>query len=131
LNKLLNSERSIVTATPGTTHDPVDERILWKGKYDITLIDTAGISHKATHHTGIDRTSILWSIKVIEKSNVALLLIDGGEGPVDDDLKVASYIQENYKSVVIVINKWDLLASKTEKSLGEYQKIIRESLKIF
>jgi len=62
---------------------------------------------------------------------VALLLIDGADGPVEADQKVASYIQENYKSVVIVINKWDLLASKTEKSLGEYQKIIRDSLKFF
>jgi GTP-binding protein len=126
LNVVMGAERSIVSPVAGTTHDPVDQRLLWKGT-DVTIVDTAGISRRGTHETGVGRTSILWAIKVIARSDVALLVLDGETGPTEQDARIASHIQENFKGCVILLNKMDLLPRKTHKD--KWETPIRQQLK--
>jgi GTP-binding protein len=88
LNKVVGAERSIVSPIPGTTTDPVDEEMMWNGKVPITLIDTAGVRRKRAQEVGIEKLSALWSLKVIERSTVSLLLLDARQGPGEQDIKV-------------------------------------------
>jgi predicted GTPase len=88
LNKILGHERSIVSPIPGTTTDPIDEKIMWAGKTAMTIIDTAGVRKRKQQNDDIEKLSALWSLKVIERSTVSLLLIDAKRGPEEQDVKV-------------------------------------------
>jgi len=136
VNCVLGHDRVIVTPIPGTTHDPTDHRLEWRGDTDITLIDTAGIKRRALHDVGLERSSVLWSMKVIERSHVCLLIVDPTVGVTDQESRIASHIIENNKSVVVVINKWDLVKNRfvkkvkkqEKKAACEYEEQIRDQL---
>eukprot|EP01133_Synstelium_polycarpum_P006708 gene6708-7801_t len=108
LNRIIEQERSIVSDVPGTTHDPVDCSIVWRDLHELTLIDTAGIRRRSTHKVGLEKSSVLWAMKAIERSHVVLMVIDATVGLTEQDLKIAGFITDNNKSVILVINKWDL-----------------------
>jgi GTP-binding protein len=126
LNALLGQERAIVSDVPGTTRDSLDTQIEWEGE-PITLIDTAGIRRRGRVESGIERFSVLRSMRSIDRSDVVLLVIDANEGFTAQDLHIAGYIEEQKKGCVIVVNKWDLI-EKDAYTMDAYRKQAREEL---
>ncbi|MDH5559743.1 MAG: ribosome biogenesis GTPase Der [Deltaproteobacteria bacterium] len=107
-NRFLQVERQIVHDEPGTTRDPVDHLIQFR-KRPIRLIDTAGIQKKSRVSQLISKYSMIASIRSIERSDVVLLVLDATLGVVEQDARIAGYILERGKSLVILVNKWDLI----------------------
>jgi GTP-binding protein len=131
LNQILGSKRSVVSARPGTTTDPVDEHFMWKGSYPITIIDTAGVRKKKSQEGHVERLSALWSLKVIESSHVCILMLDATAGAQAQDVRLSSYIIDNYRSCVVVINKWDLAPDRSLMGMQAYEEQLRERLQFW
>ncbi len=127
LNVLMGEERSIVTPIAGTTRDCIDAEISIE-KDNFILIDTAGLRRKSKISTNIERYATMRSINAIEKSDVALLVIDATEGVSDQDQKIASVVKKRHKASVIIINKWDLIKNKTSATLNQYEEMILTKL---
>jgi GTP-binding protein len=108
LNALLGEERAIVSPVPGTTRDAIDTQ-LQVGDLAVTLIDTAGIRRRGHIDPGVEQYSVLRALKAIKRCDVALLLIDAVEGVTAQDAHVAGFILDESKSVVLVVNKWDVI----------------------
>jgi GTPase len=123
LNAILGQERAIVSETPGTTRDALDTEMTWRGQ-PVTLIDTAGLRRRGKIEPGIEKYSSLRALKAIQRADVALLLIDAVEGPLAGDAHVASYILEENKGIVLVVNKWDLIERETN-TMEEYTARVR------
>ena len=111
---------------PGTTRDSLDTIIEWEGE-PVMLIDTAGIRRRGRVEAGIERFSVLRSMRSIDRSDVVLLVIDAAEGFTAQDLHIAGYIEEQKKGCVIVVNKWDLI-EKDAHTMEAYRKDAREQL---
>ncbi len=127
LNALLGEERAIVSEIPGTTRDAVDSFLDFE-TLRIRLIDTAGLKKRGQIEPGVDKYSAIRTIKAIERCDVALLMIDALEGITAQDLHIAGYIQDAWKSAVILVNKWDTV-EKDSLTTETYTKQIRYSLK--
>jgi GTPase len=127
LNHILGEERAIVSPIAGTTRDAIDTDITWHGM-KVTLIDTAGIRRRGRIEPGVEKFSVIRSMDAIERCHVALLMIDAVDGVTDQDEHIAGYILEYFKSVVIVINKWDALENKTATTMTDFEKHVRERL---
>ena len=127
LNTLLGRERAIVSDVPGTTRDPIDTQLVYDGQ-QITLIDTAGIRRRGSIETGIEKYSVLRSMRSIDRCDVALLLIDAVEGVTAQDTHIAGYVIEKEKGVVVLINKWDAI-EKDSHTMNPYAEKVREELK--
>jgi len=125
LNRLLGEERVIVSAIPGTTRDAIDTTIDFEGQ-SVILIDTAGIKRRGRQGGGVDKYSVIRSLEAIDRADVALLVLDAGELVTAQDLHVAGYIQQAFKGVIIVVNKWDL-AKTLDKN--EVTRCLRANLK--
>jgi GTP-binding protein len=123
LNALLNEERAIVSDVPGTTRDAIDT-IFQFHEHRIRLIDTAGVRRKATKHGAIEYYSSLRSLRAIARCDIALLLIDSMQGPLNADRRLAGIALEERKGLIIVGNKWDLVRAQGEYSQGELVKEI-------
>jgi GTPase len=128
LNALLNEERTIVSSIPGTTRDAIDSELTWGGQR-VVLVDTAGIRRRGKVEQGVERYSVLRSLAAIDRSDVTLLVIDATEGVTAQDAHVASFILESAKSVVVVVNKWDLVENKDATTLTSYTEMVRQHLK--
>lgn len=126
LNSLLGEERAIVSEEPGTTRDTLDTVIEWVGQ-QVTLIDTAGIRRRGRVEEGIERFSVMRSMRAIDRADVVLLVIDATEDFTAQDLHIAGYVEEQKKGMVVVINKWDLV-EKDSKSMDEYRERARRAL---
>ncbi|NMB61476.1 MAG: ribosome biogenesis GTPase Der [Chloroflexi bacterium] len=126
LNKLVGEERSIVSPIAGTTRDAVDTKMEFDGK-SITLIDTAGIRKKGKIDQGVEKYSVIRSMRAIERCDVTLLLIDASEEISAQDTHIAGYILEKWRSTIVVVNKWDLV-EKDSYTMDEYTKKIRAAL---
>ncbi len=126
LNKLLGHERAIVSPVAGTTRDSIDTPITWNGM-PITLIDTAGIRRRGRIAPGIEKYSVIRAHKSIERADVVLLLIDATDGVTQQDAHIAGMITEAYKSVVVVVNKWDVVEKDTH-TINQYVTEVREKL---
>ncbi|HMP40602.1 MAG TPA: ribosome biogenesis GTPase Der, partial [Roseiflexaceae bacterium] len=113
LNRLIGQERSVVSDIPGTTRDTIDTLIDVDGS-KLLLIDTAGIRRRGRIERGIEKYSVLRSLRAIERSDVALLLIDATEGVTAQDTHVAGMILDALKGVAILVNKWDLVIKDNE-----------------
>ncbi|HEV2066255.1 MAG TPA: ribosome biogenesis GTPase Der [Thermomicrobiales bacterium] len=120
LNALLGQERAIVSDLPGTTRDSLDTEIVWEGK-KLTLIDTAGIRRRGRVEHGIERISVMRSMRAIDRADVVLLLIDATEDFTAQDLHIAGYVEEQKKGLVVVVNKWDLV-EKDSTTMDAYRK---------
>ena len=107
LNRLAGEERSIVSPIPGTTMDTVDTEITRDGR-DYRFVDTAGIRRKGKTTLIAEKLSVVMARRGLERCDVALLVVDGQEGVTQGDAQIASYAEQSGRSVVIVINKWDL-----------------------
>lgn len=126
LNHLLGEDRAIVSPLSGTTRDALDTQIKWHGD-DVTLIDTAGIRRRGRIDPGVEKYSVIRAMNAIERADVALLMIDAEEGVTEQDEHIAGYILDQYKGVVIVINKWDAV-EKGAHTMTEYLTKVREKL---
>ena len=127
LNAMVGEERVIVDNVPGTTRDAIDTRIEHEGR-SILLIDTAGIKRRGKIEVGIEKYSVIRSVEAIERSDVALLVIDASTAVSAQDMHVGGYIQESVKGIIIIANKWDLTYS-TDKA--QYIKYIKNQFKFF
>lgn len=126
LNALLGQERSIVSDLPGTTRDSMDTQLEWEGE-PITLIDTAGIRRRGRVEHGIERVSVMRSMRAIDRADVVLLLIDATEDFTAQDLHIAGYVEEQKKGLIIVVNKWDLI-EKDSHTMEIYRKRAQSQL---
>ncbi|MDP6043393.1 MAG: ribosome biogenesis GTPase Der, partial [Dehalococcoidales bacterium] len=125
LNAVLGEKRVIVDDVPGTTRDAVDTLVDFNGQ-GVLLIDTAGIRRRGRLGVGVERYSVLRALRAIGRADVALLVLDATELVTAQDMHVAGYIQQEIKGVVVVVNKWDLIA---DKDLTEWNTGIRSYLK--
>ena len=121
LNRLTGADRSIVSPIPGTTRDAVDELIERDGKI-YRFIDTAGIRRKGKTHLMAEKLSVVMARKHLEAADIALLVIDATEGVSALDAAIAGYAHESGRSVIIVVNKWDLVNAAAAGANGDAQK---------
>ncbi|MGB3330048.1 MAG: ribosome biogenesis GTPase Der [Thermomicrobiales bacterium] len=126
LNALLGQERAIVSDVAGTTRDSLDTEITWKDQ-PLTLIDTAGIRRRGRVEQGIERFSVMRSMRAIDRADIVLLLIDATEDFTAQDLHIAGYVEEQKKGLVVVVNKWDLV-EKDAGTMDEYRARAAEQL---
>jgi GTP-binding protein len=118
LNQLTGSSRAIVSPVPGTTRDAVDEMIERDGSR-FRFIDTAGIRRKGKTRLMAEKLSVVMARKHLEDADVALLVIDATEGVSQLDAAIAGYAHEGGRSVIIVVNKWDLVISGKKKPVSQ------------
>jgi GTP-binding protein len=123
LNQLTGTARAIVSPTPGTTRDAVDE-IVERDGHRLRFIDTAGIRRKGKTHLMAEKLSVVMARKHLEAADIALLVIDATEGVSALDAAIAGYAHESGRSVIVVVNKWDLVTSG-EKRAGRETKAFR------
>lgn len=126
LNRLVGEERSIVSPIAGTTRDAVDTMITFDD-IPVKLIDTAGIRRRGKVDPGVEKYSVVRSMRAIERCDVALLMIDATTGITAQDAHIAGYIKDEWKSTVVLVNKWDLVEKDTF-TMQEYTAQIREQL---
>lgn len=127
LNRFLGEDRVIVSATPGTTRDAIDTTIRYHGQ-EIVLIDTAGIRRRGSIQPGVEKYSVIRSLRAISRADIALLVLDATEGVTAQDAHIAGYILEEAKSVIVVVNKWDLV-DKTSHTMPLVEQQVRQALK--
>ena len=118
LNQLTGSTRAIVSPIPGTTRDAVDE-ILRRDGQRFRFVDTAGIRRKGKTRLMAEKLSVLMARKHLEAADIALLVIDATEGVSALDATIAGYAHESGRSVVIIVNKWDLITSGQKKPISQ------------
>ncbi|MDP7991091.1 ribosome-associated GTPase EngA [Bacillus sp. MHSD_36] len=123
VNALLGQERVIVSNVAGTTRDAVDTPYSKDGK-DYVIIDTAGMRKKGKVYESTEKYSVLRALRAIERSDVVLVVLDGEEGIIEQDKKIAGYAHESGRAVVIVVNKWDAV-KKDEKTMKAFEENIR------
>jgi GTP-binding protein len=115
LNCLTSSDRAIVSPIPGTTRDAVDEIVEHNGRR-FRFIDTAGIRRKGKTHLMAEKLSVVMARKHLEGADIALLVIDATEGVSQLDASIAGLAHESGRSMIVVVNKWDLMISGNQKS---------------
>src|SRR5438094_1523189 len=118
LNRLTGSERAILSPVPGTTRDAVDEVVESDGRR-FRFIDTAGIHRKGKTHMMAEKLSVVMARKHLEAADIALLVIDATEGVSQLDAAIAGYAHESGRSVIIVVNKWDLVISGQKQPVSQ------------
>ena len=125
LNALVGGKRAIVDDVPGTTRDAIDTLFDFDGQ-SVLLIDTSGIRRRGRIGAGVERYSVIRALRAIDRSDIALLVLDATEAVTAQDMHIAGYIQQAAKGVVVVVNKWDLI---TDRNLSEWNRYIRSQLR--
>ncbi len=121
LNRLAGAERSIVSDMPGTTRDAVDT-VVQRGERTYRFVDTAGIRRKGKTKLVAEKLSVIMARRHLEQADVALLIVDASIGVTAGDANIAGYAEESGRSVIIVMNKWDLaLEAAAEKAARELE----------
>jgi GTP-binding protein len=123
VNALTGKERALVSGVPGTTRDAVDTRIEFKDR-PVILVDTAGIRRRGKIGRGIERYSVLRAFRAIDRSDVAILLVDATEPVVAQDAHVAGFVQQEATGIVVAVNKWDLVP-KDSHTMQQYERALR------
>jgi len=118
LNQLTGKERAIVSPVAGTTRDSIDEVIQYKGR-KIRFIDTAGIRRKGKTRLMAEKLSVVMARKNIEDADIVLFMVDATEGASGLDANIAGYAHESGRSVIILVNKWDLVASGEKRAISQ------------
>ncbi len=130
INAFIGEERNIVTEIAGTTRDSIYTRYDKFG-FDFYLVDTAGIRRKNKVSEDLEFYSVMRSIRSIENSDVCILMIDATRGIEAQDMNIFQLIQKNNKSLVVVVNKWDLVEDKTQKVIDTFEAAIRSRMAPF
>ena len=126
LNQILGEERAIVSPIAGTTRDAIDTRLTY-ADVPMVLIDTAGIRRRGHITPGVEQYSVLRALQAIERSDVALLVLDATAGLTAQDAHIAGFILDAWKSAVVLVNKWDAI-EKDAQTMAEYTRHVREEL---
>lgn len=121
LNRLVGEERSIVSAEPGTTRDSVDTEVHREGRL-YRFVDTAGIRRKGKTKLVAEKLSVVMARKSLERADVALLVVDAEQGVTQGDATIATYAEQSGRSVVIVMNKWDLAVAAAREAADRMAK---------
>jgi GTP-binding protein len=129
VNALIGEERNIVTPISGTTRDSIHTRYT-KYNHDFYLVDTAGLRKKGKVREDLEFYSVMRSVRAIEHSDVCLLLIDATIGIESQDVNIFHLIERNWKGVVVLVNKWDLVDKET-MTLKQFEQQIRKRLEPF
>ncbi|MGN1264055.1 MAG: ribosome biogenesis GTPase Der [Prevotella sp.] len=130
VNAFIGEERNIVTEIAGTTRDSIYTRYDKFG-FDFYLVDTAGIRRKNKVTEDLEFYSVMRSIRAIENSDVCVLMLDATRGIEAQDLNIFQLIQKNNKSLVVVVNKWDLVEDKSQKVIDTFEEAIRKRMAPF
>jgi len=128
LNALIQEERSIVSPVPGTTRDAIDTDLTFQGQ-KVTLIDTAGIRRRGKVEVGVEKYSVMRALNAVQRADVVLLVVDATAGITAQDSHVAGFILEAYKSVAVIVNKWDIVPDKETNTAAEFTDAIRSTLR--
>lgn len=130
VNAFIGEDRNIVTDIAGTTRDSIYTRYDKFG-FDFYLVDTAGIRRKNKVSENLEFYSVMRSIRAIENSDVCVLMIDATRGIEAQDMNIFQLIQKNNKSLVVVVNKWDLVEDKSQIAIKTFENAIRERMAPF
>jgi len=130
VNAFIGEDRNIVTEIAGTTRDSIYTRYDKFG-FDFYLVDTAGIRKKNKVSEDLEFYSVMRSIRSIENSDVCILMIDATRGIESQDMNIFQLIQKNNKSLVLVVNKWDLVEDKSQKVIDTFEAAIRSRMAPF
>ena len=130
INAFIGEDRNIVTEIAGTTRDSIYTRYDEFG-FDFYLVDTAGIRRKNKVTEDLEFYSVMRSIRAIEHSDVCILMIDATRGIEAQDMNIFQIIQRNNKSLVVVVNKWDLVENKDQKVMDTFENAIRNRMAPF
>ena len=130
INAFIGEDRNIVTEIAGTTRDSIYTRYTKVG-FDFYLVDTAGIRRKNKVSEDLEFYSVMRSIRSIENSDVCILMLDATRGIEAQDMNIFQLIQRNHKSLVVVVNKWDLVEDKTQKVIDTFENAIRKRMAPF
>ena len=130
INAFIGEDRHIVTDIAGTTRDSIYTRYEKFG-FDFYLVDTAGIRKKSKVSEDLEFYSVMRSIRAIENSDVCILMLDATRGIEAQDLNIFQLIQKNQKSLVVVVNKWDLVEDKTQRVMDTFIDAIRDRMAPF
>ena len=130
INTFIGEDRNIVTEIAGTTRDSIYTRYTKFG-FDFYLVDTAGIRRKNKVTEDLEFYSVMRSIRSIENSDVCILMLDATRGIEAQDMNIFQLIQRNNKSLVVVVNKWDLVENKDQKVITTFENAIRSRMAPF
>jgi GTP-binding protein len=126
-NAILGEERVIVSDIAGTTRDAIDTPFERDGQ-EYVLVDTAGMRKRGKVYESTEKYSVMRAMKAIEDSDVVLVVINGEEGIIEQDKKIAGYAHEAGRAIIIVVNKWDAV-EKDDKTMNRFTEEIREEFK--
>ncbi|WP_225411284.1 ribosome biogenesis GTPase Der [Stigmatella hybrida] len=127
VNAILKEKRVVASEVPGTTRDPIDSALTYKG-HKLILTDTAGIRRKRSIAHRVEQFSVVSALKVMDRSDVAVLIMDATEPAVDQDAKLAGLAEDKGRALVIVVNKWDLIGTDQRRQEA-YREALKHSLK--
>ncbi len=130
INAFIGEDRNIVTEIAGTTRDSIYTRFDKFG-FDFYLVDTAGIRRKNKVTEDLEFYSVMRSIRSIENSDVCILMLDATRGIESQDMNIFQLIQKNNKSLVVVVNKWDLVENKSNAAIKTFENAIRNRMAPF
>ena len=130
INAFIGEDRNIVTEIAGTTRDSIYTRFDKFG-FDFYLVDTAGIRRKNKVTEDLEFYSVMRSIRAIENSDVCILMLDATRGIEAQDMNIFQLIQKNNKSLVVVVNKWDLVEEKSQQVIDTFTNAIRSRMAPF
>lgn len=125
-NAIIGEERSIVSNVAGTTRDAIDSAFVHDGE-EFVIVDTAGMRKRGKIDMATERYSVMRSLRAVDRCDVALFVIDAEEGLIEQDKRVAGYVHEQGKGLIIVVNKWDLI-EKDDKTMKEFTEKIKSQL---
>lgn len=126
VNVILGQERVIVSNIPGTTRDAIDT-FFERKEQRYMLIDTAGMRRRGNIEENTERYSVIRALRAVDRSDVVLMVLDAVEGVTEQDKRIAGYVHEAGKGVIIIVNKWDLV-EKDEKTMKKFDENIRSQL---
>jgi GTP-binding protein len=127
LNAILGEDRVIVSDEPGTTRDSIDTPFQFQ-EQDLLLLDTAGIRRRGRVQPGVEKHSVLRAERAVERADVALLLMDAGEGVAAQDTHIAGLIADAYVGLVLVVNKWDLI-DPAPTFRKQFERVVRHRMR--
>ena len=123
VNSLLGEDRVLVNDVAGTTRDAIDTELEWEGQ-SFVIMDTAGMRKRGKVYEATEKYSVLRALRAIDRSDVAVLVIDGKDGIIEQDKHIAGYALEAGKAIIVAVNKWDIV-EKDEKTAQEFEKKFR------
>lgn len=126
LNRIVGEQRAIVSEIAGTTRDAIDTHFIYEDE-PVTLIDTAGLRRRGRIEPGVEKWSVLRTMRAIERADVSLLLVDATSGVTAQDAHIAGFILEAWKSTVVIVNKWDAIPKDTY-TMENFTSHVRQEL---